>query len=245
MSVAPAGGATAQTAPDDLVAYFNRPAGAEWDDNPHLFHQMSMMNGNPGITLRSCPVPGIAGQLAQGFSSFPQGWVGGMLQVSMAAGLWGETQRIHAEIRNRQLAAILYAAKEDLGMTIRLIRWMFVNILPKDWAFVSGRFAGGAYTAWSTGLLNLKGGIKLAGGFSNFALASYGSAILAIAKNDRRLVSILNAITTGRYDGTICIPDENLQKELKDFNDKLGDDIAPMVKTLEDVLKLSQQMAGM
>ena len=52
------------------------------------------------------------------------------------------------------------------------------------------------------------------------------------------------SIATGRYDGSICIPGD-LEKQLEDFDDKYGDDIAPILKALDGVLQLSEAVAAM
>jgi hypothetical protein len=244
MSVVPAS-PTAASDQDGLLQYFQQLDSPVWADDASRFRMMMQSDGSARFPVSACPTMSIPEQFAKGFASFPQGWVGGMLQAAMMWGAFGDTQKHHAEIRNQQLSAILYFAKQDLKTTFRVVRWLAINVLPKDWAFVAGRLAGGAFTMRATGLAKLPKWGRLAAAGSSLVLASYGSAILAIAKGDYQLTSILNAIATGRYDGAICIPEGQLRNELRSLNDKYGEDIAPAMQLIDRVQALIQSLGAM
>ncbi|MDE1145269.1 MAG: hypothetical protein PW843_01450 [Azospirillaceae bacterium] len=194
----------ADPAESAFLASFRRPGGAD-DGSPHLFQRVGESNGNPSLPIAACPSHGVGQQVVDGFVSFPQGWVGGLLQLSMLAGAWGSTQKHHAEIRNHELAAILWVADQDHDRTKQLVRWMAVNVLPQDAVFMASRFGGGYFTAYALRFTKLKPKIlAFLGSVSNFALAGYGSAIMAIAKGDRRLESIIYSIISGRYAPSAC-----------------------------------------
>lgn len=111
-------------------------------DDAARFQRMVEANGASGNSIATFPPSAMLEQLGNGFVSFPQGWVGGMIQAAMMSGAFGDGQKHHAEIRNQQVAAILYAALHDLAATYQLMRWLIINVLPKDRAFVAGRLAG-------------------------------------------------------------------------------------------------------
>lgn len=227
-----------------MATYFTRPTGGEWDRSPFLYDVMMQSNGNSRVPIAACAATGLPGQLAKGFASFPQGWVAGLLQAVMMQGLLGKSQEAPADIRNQQLAAIIWAALQDKRRTYRVLRWLALNVLPKDAVFIGGRLGGSFFTAYALRMGSLPFRLKLAGSAANFALASYGSAILAISSGDRALHSILYAILSGRADGSVCVPEGKMLRELKDMNDKDGADVAPMVELLKNVLQLAQTMGA-
>jgi hypothetical protein len=212
-------------------------------DDAARFQRMVEANGASGNSIAAFPPSAMLEQLGNGFVSFPQGWVGGMIQAAMMSGAFGDGQKHHAEIRNQQVAAILYAALHDLAATYQLMRWLIINVLPKDWAFVAGRLAGSFFTMWASGISRLPTkGLKIAGSASSFVVASYGSAILAIAKGDHTLASILVAVMTGQYDNAVDVSETKTQNEIRLLDENDGQDIAPGIELLHKVLTFSQNL---
>ncbi|MBB6249519.1 hypothetical protein [Nitrospirillum iridis] len=226
---------TAQEA-NALLSRLNRPDGTGWADHPELFNKMADANGNPSLPIAACPTHGILDQVSKGFLSFPQGWAGGLIQITMLAGTFGEVQKRHAVLRNHVLHSVISMALQDLERTGRVLKWIAINVLPKDAAFIAARFGGAAFTAYALRLRKLNDTARYGGLGLNFILASYGSAILGIAKGDRQLHAIAYSILSGRYDG-LCVPVDKMERELKDMDIK---DTGPMVDALKGILNFAQ-----
>ncbi|WP_148293530.1 hypothetical protein [Azospirillum sp. B4] len=204
-----------------------------------LFRQVAENHGDPRAPAAACRYAGTVDQLTQGFASFPQGWAGALFQLLLMSGGLGEAQKRAAVLRNNRLAAVLWLAFQEPSRLYQLVRWLAQNVLPKDAAFLAARFGGGYFTAFALKFTRLPPQLALSGAVSNFALASYGSAILAVAKGDEALHAIAVAILSGRYDG-LCIPVDRLEREMRQLDDKEGPDTAPMVELLRDVLRLAE-----
>lgn len=226
-----------------FIASLFLPAGgsqpASQTNDARLFPKLMQVNGSAAVPLAACRYVGALEQIEKGFVSFPQGWVAALLQLSMLSGAWGENQKRMAQLRQHQLSAILWVAKEDWARTKQMVAWIVHNVLPKEEAFIGGRLGGGAFTSFALKLTRLNWKAALSGAGANFVLASYGSAIMAIQHGQTQIPVIIHAIISGHYDG-LCLPVDQMERELPKFDGKDGPDIAPMVQRLEEVWRLTQ-----
>lgn len=219
-----------------LLKYIAGGAENMSSDDPRLFKYLVERNGNPSLSVAACRVESIPEQLWHGFASFPRGWAAAYINLTMIGGVFGQTQRKHAILRNQQLAAILWACQQDMARTARVVRWLLKNALVNEAALVGGRFAGGAFTMYALKMSRLARVSKYSGLVSNVVLAGYGSSIMAIANGNTLHEKIVYSILSGRYDG-FCFQAPPSSNDEDSFIDN---DIESMIDILQNVHKFTQ-----
>lgn len=145
-------------------------------------------------------------RFSKGTYSFPYTWWIGVIQISMLAGAWGERHQRAAQIRQQALARILHQwwtdskRNERTAYVIGFIRKYFK-------AYLVGRGLGGVFTGYAqTGGTKLPFKVALPQSATNFTIASFGGAILAVGKGARSVEEILFSTITGKTSPVPAMP---------------------------------------
>ena len=142
-------------------------------------------------------------------------WWAGHIQIAALAGAFGTTQRKAAQIRASVLNQLLRNAFSNLPRTVRIAQRVGDVYVQFNTAEMLRRLAGGALRG-----LTSQGGAQawrnppatahLPGAAANFVLASYGAAIIGVAKGVRRLEDVVGLVLTGNERITSCFPIANV-----------------------------------
>lgn len=147
--------------------------------------------------------------------SFPLSWWAGHIQIAALAGAFGQAQRKAAEIRASVLRQLLRNAFSNLPRTVRIAQRVGDVYVQFNTAEVLRRLAGGTLRGLTSqggaqGWRNPPAAAHLPSAVANFVLASYGAAIIGVAKGVRRLEDVIGMVLTGNDRITGCFPIANV-----------------------------------
>ncbi len=186
-----------------------------------------------------------------GSYNHPLTWWMGLFQLQMQYGMWGAHWKgianarasilwqVTAPLRNEAAAA----ARDDgeLPILSAVVRY---NLKYRK-ADISGRVAGGIFTNYAStagrfGNRRLSSRVKLARGFTNLGIASYGAAVKAIATGHRKLEEVIQAVVTGNPGGLPLEFTHNLGVPTPEE----AEVVATVEQALGEMMSLSQLGAG-
>jgi len=200
----------------------------------------SLAHGNPGPFQR----------FLLGAYNHPLTWWFGLLQLQMQYGIRGQRWRGIASTRASTLWQITSPLREEVAAALQgegapIISTVVRYNLRYRKADITGRFAGGFLTNYAStggrlGNQRLSGHAKLARGFTNFGLASYGASVNAVVSGHRKLEEVIQAVVTGRA--------EKLPKSFScDFGAPTPEEaerVAKAEEALSEVMSLTQAGPG-
>lgn len=135
-------------------------------------------------------------------------WWVGLFQLQMQHGIWGQRWRGIASTRASTFWQITSPLREEVlaalqGGDAPIISAVVRYNLRYRKADITGRLTGGFFTNYAStggrfGNQRLSGRAKLARGFTNFGIASYGASVNAVVSGHRKLEEIIQAVVTGR-----------------------------------------------
>lgn len=143
-----------------------------------------------------------------GAYNHPLTWWVGLFQLQMQYGMWGSRWRAVASTRASVLWQVTAPLRDEVvaafdGGDMPILSAVVRYNLKYRKADITGRFAGGFFTNYAStggrfGNQRLSSRVKLARGFTNFGIASYGASVRSVATGHRKLEEIIQAVVTGR-----------------------------------------------
>ena len=190
-----------------------RNDGADSSNIPEFIIQNAERYGLAIAGLDACVVTPVS--FGKEAYSFPVSWWAGHIQIAALAGAFGRSQRQAAQIRASVLNQLLRNAFSNLPRTVRIAQRVGDVYVQFNTAEVLRRLAGGTLRGMTSqggaqGWRNPPATAHLPGAAANFVLASYGAAIIGVAKGVRRLEDVIGMVLTGNDRITSCFPIANV-----------------------------------
>lgn len=142
-----------------------------------------------------------------GAYNHPITWWIGVFQLQMQMGIWGHRWQSAASLRSNELWVATKPLHPNVAATVQrhgsaTLETVVRYNLKYRKADILGRFAGAQFTNYAStggryGARRIGAAGKLMRAPTNFALATYGAMIQAIANGHRRLEQLLQAALTG------------------------------------------------
>jgi len=178
-------------------------------NDPNIVINTAGMYGSKKLEIKTCS--GSISRFTQGFLSYPITWWANHIHAGMLLGYFGDKQRMTAQLRQNILNSILHEARTNPDKTFQVLSYYAKHKLSSDVSGLIGRALGGVFTTYTTTRLPgqkkspLSTMKKTSIGLANFAMSSFGAAIYAIAKGQKKFENIISMIVTGDYNATTCI----------------------------------------
>lgn len=179
-----------------------------------------------------------------GAYNHPITWWIGIFQLQMQVGMWGHQRRMAASLRATSVSQALGVLRNEAGNVLNgegsqllsaIVRY---NIKYRK-ADIVGRMLGGGFTNYAStggrfGERRLSKPEKTGRWATNFAIASYGASIKAVAEGYRSADAVVQAILTGRP--------ERLPPQYLYFRGNLSDEELGVLSGLETALGEIEQL---
>lgn len=181
-----------------------------------------------------------------GTYNHPVTWWIGIFQLQMQAGMWGRERRAAASVRATSVSQALRVLHNEAGSVLKgdgstLLSAIVRYNLKYRKADIVGRMLGGGFTNYAStggrfGERRLSKPAKAGRWATNFAIASYGASIKAVAEGYRSADAIVQAILTGRPER---LPAQHLRLQGNLTDEEMG-----LLSSLEAVLHEVDQLTN-
>jgi len=190
-----------------------RNDGVDSSSIPEFIIQNAERNGLKMAGLDACAITPVS--FGKEAYSYPVSWWAGHIQIAALAGAFGQAQRQAAQIRASVLNRLLRNAFSNIPRTVRIAQRVGDVYVQFNTADVLRRLAGGSLRGLTSqasmlGWGNPPAASHLPAAAANLVLASYGAAIIGVAKGARRLEDVIGMVLTGNDRITGCFPIANV-----------------------------------